>query len=191
MGENKIGLIDKPKSQTVKDSFIKSDAQTIGSYIFKEKFVPMVQDFIIGGVNAALNMLFKGNAGSTTNTYSIFGNKYSNATKISYWTDPAKKSSEGRYTQFMTARDYSNVGYFSDEQARAILDTLDDIIQEYDRVKISDLYDIANSYIPAGYQKIPIAEPDHHYGWNTLRGFRTEVTSDGVIIKPSRPVPID
>lgn len=154
------------------DVFISEDAGNVKSYIFMDVLLPAAKKLISDVVTNGIDMLLYGETGRS---------KRSGASKVSYGSYYDRRKERRTYSS--RGFDYDEIIFETRGDAEAVLDTMYDIINQYDVVSIADLYEAAE-----------VTNHNHtacKYGWSDLRGSRVDRTFDGYILKLPRPIPID
>lgn len=159
------------------DMFFMEDASNIGSYIINDVLVPTIKkalyDILVGSLDMSL---FGGRGGS--------GNRRSTADKVSYrdYSSPSRRD-ERTYSSSRTTSGYSydDVIVETRGEAEAVLARMDEMMEEYEVVRVADLYDLVG--ITGEYT-------DNKYGWTNIRNAEIERVRDGYRIKMPRALPI-
>ena len=76
----------------------------------------------------------------------------------------------------------NNIVFNSRGDAEAVLMSMDELISQYEVVRVADLYDLAG--ITGDYT-------DYRYGWTDIRSARIERVRDGYIIRMPKALPLD
>jgi hypothetical protein len=157
------------------DIFISEDIANVKSYILMDVLVPSIKKAIYDIVVNSLDMSLFGGRG---------GGKRSTADRVSY-TDYNRSSrrDERTYSSSRTASGYSydDVILETRGEAEAVLSRMDEIMEEYDIVRVADLYDLVG--ITGDYT-------DNKYGWTNIRNAEIVRVRDGYTIKMPRAIPI-
>lgn len=159
------------------DIFISEDVSNVKDYILLDVIIPSVKKAIYDLVVGSLDMsLFGGRGG-----------KRSTADKVSYrdYSSVSRRDSrdERSYSRTRTASGYSYDDVFVDTrgEAESVLSRMDEIIEEYNEVRVADLYDLVG--ITGEYT-------DNKYGWTNIRNARIVRTRDGYKIEMPRAIPL-
>ena len=144
----------KPSTkQRLLSAIFAGDFSTTRDKLIYDVAVPMLRDFIAGGLKNAIDMAFYGKAGN--------GRGYTDytrpsAAKVSY-------SSRASAMQTETPRDREierNLSFQSREDAYAIIDKMQELIDLYGQVSVADLCDLTG---------VDSEFTDNRYGWKDLR----------------------
>ena len=154
--------------------FISEDASNIGDYILYDVLAPIIKkgfyDFIVSSLDAAL---FGGRGG-----------KRSTADKVSYRDyNGVSRRDDRSYSRSRTTSGYSydDIILETRGEAEAVLARMDEIMEEYEIVRVADLYDLVG---------ITGEHTDNKYGWTNIRNAEVERVRDGYRIKMPRALPI-
>lgn len=157
------------------DIFISEDVVNVKSYILMDVLVPSIKKAIYDIVVNSLDMsLFGGRSGS----------KRSTADRVSYRDYGASSRRDDRnYGANRTASGYSydDIVLETRGEAEAVLSRMDELMDEYQIVRVADLYDLVG--ITGEYT-------DNNYGWTNIRNASIERVRDGYKIKMPRALPI-
>lgn len=172
-------VVTRKKSALSKftEEFISEDAKNVKSYVFGEVLIPAIKKAISDIVRDGIDMILYGESRKD--------NRRSSADRVSYSSyyggrghTPAR---ENRYTS--SARySYDDVVLNSRGEAQEVLSRMDEIIEMYGVVSVSDLYDLVG--ITGNYT-------DNNYGWMNINNAEVVRVRDGYMIKMPRAVPID
>ena len=159
------------------DTFLAEDGPNIWNYIKYEVLVPSLKrgfyDIIVGSLDMGLY-------GGRSNN-----GKRPTADKVSYrdyngvsrrdTRDDRSRSSSSRYS-------YDDIVLETRGEAEAVLARMDEIMEEYEIVRVADMYDLVG---------ITGEHTDNKYGWTDIRNASIERTRDGDYrIKMPRALPI-
>lgn len=157
------------------DIFIAEDVVNVKDYIIFDVVVPALKKAIYDLVVGTLDMSLYGGRGN--------GNR-PKADKISYRDyNGVSRRDDRSYDRRRT-----NSGYSYDDivvetrgEAEAVLSRMDEIIEEYDIVRVADLYDLVG--VTGDYT-------DNSYGWTNIRNAKIVRVRDGYKIDMPRALPI-
>lgn len=162
-----------------RESIVKEDARTVGSYVMQEMFIPKLIDMIVDMGKGAIEMYFYGKTSDR-------GSRRSYGSKVSY---SSYYDDDRRYRDRVRSRDeyydYDEVTFSSRDDAEEILNRMWDIVNDprYGKVcTVADYFDLCD--VPGRYT-------DNKYGWHDLRGAYVRRTGKEYVIELPRPLPID
>lgn len=167
----------KKKSETrrLADLFLSEDAATIKQYLIWDELIPAIKDLVSRMIKNGTDILLFGEKGCSRSS-SKSRNSYSG-----YY----EKSSERRSYEDSRTRsrfDYENIVIPTRGEAEETLDEMQDAIDRFGVVRVTDLYDIVGRTAPF---------TGGRYGWRTIQGAKPIRVDDGYILKLPRPQPID
>lgn len=167
----------KNNTRKITDVFITEDAANVKNYVLFDVIVPSIKKALYDLVVGALDMtLFGGRGGGS--------NKRSTADKVSYKDYNGISRRDDRphdSTRTMSGYSYDTITLESRGEAESVLARMDEIIEEYDEVRVADLYDLVG--ITGDYT-------DNKYGWKNIRSARVVRTRDGYKIEMPRALPL-
>lgn len=173
------GKVKTKKNNTRKltDVFITEDAANVKNYVLFDVIVPSIKKALYDLVVGALDMtLFGGRGGS--------GGKRPTSDKVSYRDyNSISRRDERSYgnTRTTTGYSYDDIVLESRGEAESVLSRMDEMIEQYDAVRVADLYDLVG--ITGDYT-------DNKYGWTNIRNARVVRTRDGYKIEMPRALPL-
>ena len=172
------GKVKKQKNNKRKlaDLFISEDAGNVKNYIFLDVIVPAVKKAIYDLVVGALDMSLYGGRGGS--------GRRSTADKVSYrdYNSVSRRDSRS-YESARTTSGYSydDIVLETRGEAEAVLSRMDEIMEEYEIVRVADLYDLVG---------ITGEHTDNKYGWTNIRNAKIVRVRDGWKIEMPRALPI-
>lgn len=173
------GKVKTKKNNTRKltDVFITEDAANVKNYVLFDVIVPSIKKVLYDLVVGALDMTLFGGRGGGNSKRSI-------SDKVSYRDyNSISKRDERSYGNTRTTSGYSydDIVLETRGEAESVLSRMDEIIEEYDSVRVADLYDLVG--ITGDYT-------DNKYGWTNIRNARVVRTRDGYKIEMPRALPL-
>lgn len=166
----------KKKSSMTKfaDVFVAEDASNVVDYIWMDVLIPTIKntisDIITNGVDMMLWGAVKGNKRRSSNTY------------VSYRDYSSRDRRDDRTVTRRSRYSFDDIVIPSRQEADEVLEKMDEIIDRYDIVSVSDYYDLVGE--TGNYT-------DNKYGWSSLRTAEVVRVRDGYIIKLPKPKVID
>lgn len=164
----------KNELRKLTDIFISEDAANVKSYILMDVLVPSIKKAIYDIVVNSLDMSLFGGRG---------GSRRSNADKVSYrdYNGVSRKDDSGRSYRTSSGYSYDDIVLETRGEAEAVLSRMDEIMEEYEIVRVADLYDLVG---------ITGEHTDNKYGWTNIRNAEVVRVRDGYKIKMPRALPI-
>lgn len=157
------------------DIFISEDVVNVKSYILMDVLVPSIKKAIYDIVVNSLDMSLFGGRGN---------GRRSTADKVSYRDyNGVSRRDERTYSSSRTTSGYSydDIILETRGEAEAVLARMDEIMEEYEIVRVADLYDLVG---------VTGEHTDNKYGWTNIRNAEVERVRDGYRIKMPRALPI-
>ena len=157
------------------DIFISDDVVNVKSYILMDVLVPSIKKAIYDIVVNSLDMSLFGGRGN---------GRRSTADKVSYRDyNGVSRRDERTYSSSRTTSGYSydDIILETRGEAEAVLARMDEIMEEYEIVRVADLYDLVG---------VTGEHTDNKYGWTNIRNAEVERVRDGYRIKMPRALPI-
>lgn len=155
------------------DIFISEDVSNVKNYILMDVIVPSIKKAVYDLIVGTLDMSLYGGRG---------GGKRPTADKISYrdYSNVSRRD-ERSYGTTRTASGYSydDIVVETRGEAESVLARMDEIMEEYEQVRVADLYDLVG--ISGDYT-------DNKYGWTNIRNARVVRTRDGYKIEMPRAI---
>ena len=168
----------KKKSELAKlsDIFIPGDIKNVKSYIFSDVLVPAIVDAVEDIVTKGIRMLLRGDAGSR--------DRRSTADRVSYvkYYDRKDDSRRADTSRTRTGYNYDDIILQTRGEAEEVLSRMDEIIDTYGVVSVSDLYDLVG--VTGNYT-------DNKYGWTNIRNAKPIRVRDGYMLDLPKVLPIN
>ena len=169
--------VKKNEMRKLTDVFISEDAANVKNYILMDVIIPSVKKAIYDLVVGTLDMSLYGGRGG--------GAKRSTADKVSYrdYNSVSSRRDDRTYNSNRTTSGYSYDDIVVDTrgEAEAVLMRLDEVMEEYEQVRVADLYDLVG--VTGSYT-------DNAYGWTNIRNAEVIRVRDGYKIKMPRAIPL-
>lgn len=156
--------------------FISEDARNVKSYVWGEVLIPAIKKLISDIVTDGIGILLYGESRGNS--------KRSTADRVSYrnYYDRDGRGSRNDRPTISSAYSYDEIILNSRGEAEDVLSRMDEIVDTYGLVRVSDLYDLVG--LTCNYT-------DNKYGWTNIRNAEVIRVRDGYMIKMPRAVPID
>ena len=155
----------KNEISKVKDAFISEDAGNVKSYVLMDVIIPTIKNTIVDIVTDSIRMIFLGESGHKRK--SISGSKVSYR---SYYDDPRDSDRYNRPVTRAAGLNLDDIILETRADAELVLDQMQNIIDEYGHVTVSDLYDMVDLTAPY---------TGNRYGWTRLGSAEAVRTRDG------------
>lgn len=168
----KVQVKKKNELQKMADIFISEDVDSVKNYIFIDVLVPAIKKAVSDIVTNGIDMLLYGETGRTK--------KSTTSSKVSY-TNYNVRPNE-RQTQPNNRRGsygYEDVIIDNKCEAEEVLNTMDDIIDNYGIVSVADFNELVG---------VSGKFTDNNYGWSDLKTATVIRVRDGWVIKLPRAI---
>lgn len=183
---NKLGPVVSGHAELQKKQVlggvISSDLKSVGSFLFSDVLIPsfrnILRDIIVNGTDMLLygkTGVTKRNGASSKISYGGSSVSYSSYYNKSY-DEPVRAGSNS------VGVDYDNVVFETRGDAEAVKVTMEELLDQYGMVSVSDFYELAE--IPTSNYTL------NNYGWTSLRGTQVIACRDGFILKLPKIVPL-
>lgn len=160
------------------DIFISEDITNVKNYIFMDVLVPAIKKAIYDIVTNGIDMFLYGGSGKNKSNSS--GSKVSYRSYYDQKNNNSYRGSENNMSR--NGFDYDEIIFSNRGEAEAVKQQMQDTINRYGVVTVSDLYDMVDLTAPYTSQK---------YGWMNVSGAEAIRVRDGYTLKLPRAVPID
>ena len=179
----KAKVKEKSTISKIASSMINEEVKSIKEYAIYDVIIPVIKDTIHQLLNNTISMLFWG---EVRNSPSSRRNSLSslNATRVSYrdFYDDRRAPIRG-YRESRVRVSYDDITFTYKEDAIEVLDRMDEILDQYGVVRVSDLFEMAGV--------TGNGPTDHNYGWTNISTATVERDRNGdYYIKMPRPVAI-
>lgn len=169
----------------IKEHFAGDDARGVGTYILLDVLIPAAKDAIADSATKGIERLLFGDVRGRVRAGSVNTRSgYTNYNSVSTGSAGRAGEPDGRSLS-RSARASHNFGEITIPdrgEADFVIQTLADIIEQYDRARVSDLYELV------GITGTPI---DDRWGWTSIIGARAERSRDGYLLVLPRPISLD
>lgn len=156
------------------DIFFSDDTANVGNYILMDVLVPSIKKAIYDIVVNSLDMSLFGGRGGKRSGDKISYTAYSNSSK--------RDRDERSYRSYSSAdRGYQDIIFETRADAKDVLDSMDEIMETYDRVRVADMFDLAG---------LTCEHTLNNYGWTDIRSAKIVPAADGYRIKMPRALPL-
>ena len=178
------GLAKPQKKSEIRkftDVFIAEDTSNVKSYILQDVIIPAAKRILDDVIVGSLRMFLYGDRGGSG------GGGRTNASKVSYRSYYERENDRRRESTPSRVRsgfDCNNISFETRGDAEAVLNEMENCIEQYDMVSVADLYDLAD---------VSITNPSaNRYGWTNLATAQIVRERDGgYIIKLPRALPLN
>lgn len=157
------------------DVFVEADVASVKSYIINDVFIPSIKKVVWEMLSGGAEMMFWGKTSGNRSR--------SSGSKISY-RDYYDRRDDDRFrsNRVSTRFDYDDIVYESRGEAERVLVGMEEALDRYGVVTVSDMYDMADLTAPYTSAR---------YGWTSLRNVDVQRIREGYILKLPKAMPID
>lgn len=168
-------VITKKKSgfSNLADTFITEDVENVKQYIIMDVIIPTVKDTVL----EMIRMFFYGGTGKSSSSYRKNRPSY----RDYYDNDSGRKNTSTNYRR-NSGLHYEDVVLPTRMDAVEVLDRLNEVIDEYGIVSVSDLHDLVGMSGPY---------TANNFGWSNLNNAKIIRVRDGYLLELPKPLPID
>ena len=152
------------------DTFISEDVSSVKDYIINDFIIPLIQKTICDVFEEIPKTIFYGKSSKGRRSYSD---------RVSYrsYSDRDRRYRDREEPRNRSRFDSDDIVFDSRGEAEKVLSVMDEIMDEYDLVRVSDLYDLAGLSCPYVW---------NDYGWTNIRNAEVVRVRDGYVIKMPR-----
>lgn len=160
--KKKVAPVVDPKSVKVKkattgkkmkEAFIQNDIKYVRKKVIDEVIIPGIKTSILKAVTNGLKMIF---FKDSTVSSDISTTNRSGVTRISYNKVGSRVENEGSaYSSWV----YDELSFDNEDKAKDVLNSMMDIISQYQTVSVADYYELAGYHSPY---------TTNNYGWTDL-----------------------
>lgn len=181
----------KPLGKRIAESFTGDSAKTVGQYLLFDVVIPAAKALALDMLSQGGERLLYGDSrgrsrlqsgsGSrlgSTNYNKIYGAVAQGVQSgINRRDDPREMSPRAR-----ALHDFDDVVLADRGEAQGVLNAMQDILNEYDRVTVADLYSLIG---------VTPSFTDHKWGWTDLQGSRVDPVRGGFLMVMPKTGPLD
>lgn len=162
------------------ESFINEDVENVKSYVIFDVIIPTIKDTILDMISMAF---YSDTYTSRGRRRSNRGGYYSSNERTNYnsYYRSDRERSEKR-TRRRRSSDVPEIIVDTRDDARDILDEMNNLIDEYDSCSVADLNDMVG---------IDSEHTDEKWGWKDLHNARIKRDRDGYLLDLPAPVALD
>lgn len=171
--KGKVKTQEKSALKKFGEAFIEDDIADIKSYVISDVIIPAVKNLIFDSFIGSLEMML---FGSTGNRSRRSGGKNGSGTYVSYNKFSDNRSRRNDDSRSDSRLDYQSIIFEEKADAEEVLDTLRNLIEDYDQATIGDFYDAAGITPDKNFTK------NEEYGWNDLNHASVKYGRDGWFI---------
>lgn len=178
----RVGQKKKSLGQKFTETFLAADIRSTAEHICFDVLIPAAKETLSNMLNGAVDMMLfgerrpsRGRAGSNGSRVFVSYNDY-------YDRSDRRKGESAQQRRPRANDIFEPLCFAVREDAEEVLDSLVDMIQEYQEAAVSDLYSLAG--LPSDHTK-------ERYGWYNLAEAKIEPTREGFLLRLPKPVVLD
>jgi|SRR5687768_2625085 len=177
----------RPKSvgKRLKEALIGGDSKTVVQHIIVDVLIPQAKDMIVEAATQGFNRLVYGDDRPRSYRSSSRGSSgYTNYNRYSQrGNNPlGRVAREDRPTASLRPRDLDELVFETRDEASAVLEQMEDILEEYGRVSVADLYAMIGK---------SSSHTDQKWGWEELQGALIKLVRGGYLLSLPRTCSLD
>lgn len=177
----------KPLSRKFAEAFTGDDAQSVGNYVFMDVIIPAAKNMFVDAVTQGIERMIFGEAPSRRSSSRSYGSGRSNDRQYTPYNKMSEPEPRGRSNWSDRGRathNFDEIILKTRGDAERVLDTLAEVIDNYDVASVADLLDlvdITSSYV------------DNKFGWTrqTFGGARVQAVRNGYLLDLPKPGSLD
>ena len=154
--------------------FTGQDLNSVKEHLIKDVLFPNIQKLLYDTITNGADTIIYGGKGK---------NKRSDGTRVSYWRSYDSGSGSNNEKQTYSGRgiyNFENLLFEKKQDAEAVLDSMQEIIDQFGVVSVADLYDLADVTIDNTTAS--------NYGWKSIASAKSVATPDGWTLSLSKPI---
>lgn len=154
--------------------FTGQDLNSVKEHLIKDVLFPNIQKLLYDTITNGADTIIYGGKGK---------NKRSDGTRVSYWRSYDSGSGSNNEKATYSGRgiyNFENLLFEKKQDAEAVLDSMQEIIDQFGVVSVADLYDLADVTIDNTTAS--------NYGWKSIASAKSVATPDGWILSLSKPI---
>ena len=157
--------------------FFEKDLKSISDYVINDTLIPSFKKLIWDTFTNGIHMSLFGEPDESHRDIN------DNTSRISYWTSSKKQEANKRVQyQNRVSMDYENLVFPTRGDAELALDQLRAMLNHYDFVRVSDLYDLVGITCDSTW---------YAYGWTNLTNATVTTVRTGYILKLPKAIPLN
>ena len=171
----------KGLGQKLSETFLATDLKSAVEHVCFEVLIPAAKETVSNMLNGAVDMMLFGEKRPSR------GRSGSNGSRVfisynDYYDRQDRRKGDNAQRRPRANDIFEPLCFTVREDAEEVLDSLVEMIQEYDMAAVSDLYSLAG--LPSDHTK-------EQYGWYNLAEAKIEPTREGYLLRLPKPVVLD
>jgi hypothetical protein len=180
-----------PLGKRLAETFIGGDAKTVGGYVFFEVLIPAARDMITDAITQGVERMVYGevrSVGRRTGTRPSGQGGYVSYNRIAQSNNRPRTGGLNEFQRrepdrrARASHDFDDIIIPTRAEAQAVIERLYDILEQYEQVSVSELYELVG--ITPNYT-------DGKWGWVQLTGSDVTKVRDGYLLELPKPVALE
>ena len=180
--KGKVKTQEKSALRKFGEAFIEDDYRDIKAYVISDVIVPAIKNLIFDSLIGSVEMALFGTA---SRSRSRNGGRHETTSYSSYYKSGNNSSRRADDSRSRDRCDYQSVVFEERADADEVLDTLQNLIEDYGQATIGDFYDAAGITPDDNFAK------NEEYGWTDLSRATIRRNRDGYMISMPREKYLD
>lgn len=176
----------KPLGRKMAETFFADNLHNVTQFIFFDVLVPAAKNMVVDSVNQGLERMVMGESyrrGGSSGSRSSGGRHTSYQKMYSPNREDRSSNQRSMTSRGRATHDFDEIVLETRGEAENVIDTLSDLIRDYDSATVSDLYEMVG--ITGNFT-------DDKWGWVDVRSLGNVVrVSGGYLLDLSKPVALD
>lgn len=174
----------KTLATRTKDLFLGDDGEGVGTYILHDVVLPLIKNALYEGVMGSLNMTLFDKGTPPRQSGRRGGQSYYNYNGVGrnvYSSEPTygRTRDERPQRRERVSLDFDHIEFETRAEAEHVIQTMGDILEQYEVVSVSDLYELSN---------LTPMRLDYDWGWDNIdEAFSSQVRGGRYIIRLPKP----
>lgn len=172
--KGKVKVKKKSELHKFASSFVSEDVSKVKSYVIGDVLIPAIKKAISDIITNGIDMILYGETGRS---------RRSSSSRVSYskYYDDLRDDRRSDSSSLRNRYDVDDVLFETRDEAKDVLERMDELIDTYGVASIADFYDLAG--VTGNYT-------DNKYGWTNLSAADVVRVRDGFMIKLPRVRPL-
>lgn len=175
----------KPRGRRLKEMFFGGDRRGVWEYITGDVLIPSLKDTIADVVTLGIERMIFDEVRPSGRRGSRYRRDPRGHTRYDRFSSPSSRRDEPRdmSRRNRASHNFDEIILDSRVEAEEVIDSLFDLIQQFEEVTVSDLYQLVG---------ISDSYTDQKWGWDDLTGAgATRLSGGGYLLDLPRPIPLD
>lgn len=176
----------KPLSTRFREVFVGEDSQSVFDYVVFEVLIPAAKDmFVDAAIEGVQRRVYGGSRPSGRRPLgrpSAFGNSGNHTNYSRYSSNAAREEPNRISSRARRTHDFDEIIFPTRVEAEKVIDELEDLIEQYDFVSVSNLYELVG---------VEFHHTDEKWGWTSMRGASVRRVSNGYLLNLPKTEPLN